>query len=330
MNIRLTAHSESWPVAGHFTISRGSHTHAEVIVVTLSQGGATGATGRGEATPSARYAESIPRSLQELEIAATALRHGATPDDLLVQLPAGATRNALDAAWWDLRCKQSGQRITELLGIAPLQPVTTAYTISIDTPGAMEAAAREQAHRPLLKIKTGGDGVVESVQAVRRGAPGSRLIVDANEAWPPEHLAELLHAMADLGVALVEQPLPAGQDGALATLRRPLPVFADESVHTSADLPALRDRYDGVNLKLDKAGGLTEALRARNRAREEGLRVMCGCMLGTSLAMAPAMIVAQGAEVVDLDAPLLLAMDRQDGIVYRDSTMQPFSAALWG
>lgn len=325
--MKLTAHAEQWPLDGLFTISRGSRTHADVIVVTLE---VDGIIGRGESTPYVRYDESLEKTLHEIEDAATALQGGLSMPELLSAMPPGATRNALDTAWWDWRCKQSGQRITDLLKLPPLQPLTTAYTLSIDTPERMELMAQANAHRPLLKIKTGRDTVIASVEAVRRGAPGCTLLVDANEAWPPEELSDLLEAMVALGVQFVEQPLPAGEDALLAKIHRPLPVIADESVHLAAEIPALRDRYDGVNLKLDKTGGLTEALQAKEVAQREGMLLMCGCMLGTSLAMAPAMVLAQGADVVDLDAPLLLAEDRTEAIVYEDSTMRPYSASLWG
>ncbi len=325
--MKLTAHSEQWPVAGRFTISRGSRTHVDVVVAKLES---DGATGFGESTPYARYGESIEKTLAELKEAADSLQQGVHIDKVLKKMSPGATRNALDAAWWDLRCKQSGKRITQLLDLPELQSITTAYTLSIDTPEKMEAVARANAHRTLLKIKTGSDAVVASVEAVRRGAPESILIVDANEAWRPEELPFLLKSMAGIGVGLVEQPLPAGQDELLAQIHRPLPVVADESVHTADDILALRDRYDGVNLKLDKTGGLTEALRAKEIALENNMLLMCGCMLGTSLAMAPAMVLAQGANVIDLDAPLLLAKDRENGIPYQNSTMLPFSASLWG
>ncbi len=325
--MNLVTSTEQWPVAGRFTISRGSRTHADVVTVRLEAGGVSG---RGESTPYARYGESPEQTLRELSSVAQRLKQGAAIGDLLAELPAGATRNALDAAWWDLRCKQSGQRITQLLRLPDLHPITTAYTLSIDTPERMEAAARANAHRPLLKVKTGSDHVRACMEAVRWGAPESALIVDANEAWREEEVAVLLEVMVSLGVKLVEQPLPAGKDALLAKIKRPLPVVADESVHTAADIPLLRDRYDGVNLKLDKTGGLTDALRARDAARETGMLLMCGCMLGTSLAMAPAMVLAQEADFVDLDAPLLLAKDRPHGIAYHGSLMHPFSPALWG
>lgn len=329
--MKITATTETWRLAQAFSISRGSRTTTEVVVATLD--GGDGHIGRGEATPLARYHESPEATLAQLDAIASRAAQGESIEALLATMPPGAARNALDCAWWDWRCKQSAQRIDHLLGWPPLRPVTTAYTLSIDTPEAMEAAARKEASRPLLKIKLGDRHVIESVEAVRRGAPESRLIVDANEAWPPgdtQGLLRYLRAMADLGVEFVEQPLPAGNDEALAQIERPLPVVADESFHTTADLPALLGKYDGINIKLDKTGGLSEALRAVAAGREANLRLMCGCMLGTSLAMAPAMVIAQRVDDVDLDAPLLLADDREQRLIFHGSTIEPFSTRLWG
>ncbi len=326
--MKLHFHTESWKLARPFIIARGSRTETRVIVATLSGPGEL--RGRGEATPLLRYGETVEESLATLREVASALEAGEELASLLASLPTGAARNALDCAYWDWRCEKAGERIDALLGWPTLAPVLSAFTISVEAPAAMEAAARQAANRPLLKVKTSGEAVVESVAAVRRGAPESRLIVDANEAWPPEQTPRLLKAMADLGVELVEQPLPAGEDHLLAQLPRPVPVFADESFHTSADVALCRERYDGVNLKLDKTGGLTEALAALEAAREAKLKVMVGCMLGTSLAMAPAMVLAQRADVVDLDAPLLLADDREGAIAYFGSQMLPFDAVLWG
>ncbi|HWL54856.1 MAG TPA: N-acetyl-D-Glu racemase DgcA [Chthoniobacteraceae bacterium] len=325
--MKITATTETWKLAQAFTISRGSRMTTEVVVVTLE---GEGHTGRGEATPLARYGESPASALEQLAAVAPRLQNGEPLEALLESMPPGAARNALDCAGWDWRCKQASRRIDQLLGWPPLRPVTTAYTLSIDTPEAMEAAARKHAARPLLKIKLGPRQVIESVEAVRRGAPASRLIVDANEAWDAENLPRYLGAMADLGVGFVEQPLPAGRDDALARIERPLPVLADEAFHTTADLPGLIGKYDGINIKLDKTGGLTEALRAVAAGREAGMRLMCGCMLGTSLAMAPAMVVAQQVDEVDLDAPLLLADDRPEGLRFHGSTIEPFSGRLWG
>ncbi len=326
--MKITATTETWRLAQAFSISRGSRTTTEVVIATLD--GGDGHIGRGEATPLARYHESPEATVAQLNAVASRAAQGEPIEALLETMPPGAARNALDCAWWDWRCKQSAQRIEQLLGWPPLRPVTTAYTLSINTPEAMEAAARKEAARPLLKIKLGDQLVIESVEAVRRGAPESRLIVDANEAWDAKTLPRYLHAMADLGVEFVEQPLPAGNDEALAQIERPLPVVADESFHTTADLPALLGKYDGINIKLDKTGGLSEALRAVAAAKEAQMRLMCGCMLGTSLAMAPAMVIAQRVNDVDLDAPLLLADDRPERLIYHGSTIEPFSARLWG
>ena len=245
-------------------------------------------------------------------------------------MPPGAARNALDAAFWDLDAKRADRRVAELAGIGVLRPVVTAYTLSLDTPENMAAAAKVQRDRPLLKLKLTGDGDVERVRAVRRAAPASRLIVDANEGWSERHLTEVMPVLAEFGVELIEQPLPAGADDALAHVPHPIPVCADESCHTRADLDRLAGKYDAVNIKLDKSGGLTEALALAAEARRRGFSVMVGCMIGTSLSMAPAMLVAQQATIVDLDAPLLLASDRAHGLRYDGSTLYPPEAALWG
>jgi len=245
-------------------------------------------------------------------------------------MPPGAARNALDAAFWDLDAKCDNRRAAAIAGLGPLRPVVTAYTLSLDTPQRMGEAAAAQRTRPLLKLKLTGDGDLERVGAVRRAAPGSRLIVDANEGWSERHLTEIMPALAEFGVELIEQPLPAGNDEALARVPHPIPVCADEACHTSADLDRLVGKYDAVNIKLDKTGGLTEALALAAAARAGGFKIMVGCMIGTSLAMAPAMLIAQGAEIVDLDAPLLLAADRVPGLRYDGSTVYPPEPALWG
>ncbi|MGA9602993.1 MAG: dipeptide epimerase, partial [Methyloceanibacter sp.] len=245
-------------------------------------------------------------------------------------LPPGAARNALDCALWDLEAKQSGKRAAELAGLPPLHPVTTAFTLSLGSPEAMAAKAREACHYPLLKLKFGGDGDKERLRAVREAVPLARLIVDANEAWQPHDVESLLAAAAAEGVELVEQPLPAGRDGLLAQIERPVPVCADESVHDSASLEALASRYDAVNIKLDKTGGLTEALRTATLARALGLKIMVGSMVATSLAIAPALLLAQEADFVDLDGPLLLARDRVPGLSYEGALVFPPEPALWG
>lgn len=324
--MKLTFWAEEWPLARPFTISRGSYTSARVIYAEWEE---EGIVGRGESAPNARYGESITTAFEALEAHRPRLERGGS--GYLATLPPGSVRNVLDCAWWDWRAKREGRRVWEHLGWPPLQPVFTAYTLSVAPPEVMEAAAREAAHRPLLKIKTGGENVVETLEAVRRGAPQSRLIVDANEAWPRETLEAWLAVCAALGVEMVEQPLPADADAALTEVEHAVPVYADEAFHTSADVPVLAGRYDGVNIKLDKTGGLSEALRALEAARAAGLGVMCGCMLGTSLAMAPGMVIAQRCGLVDLDAPLLLARDRPEGLCYNETgEIAPFEASLWG
>jgi L-alanine-DL-glutamate epimerase-like enolase superfamily enzyme len=324
---QLAGRIERWPIAGSFTISRGAKTEAVVVVAEISQGGHTG---RGECVPYARYGETPEAALAAILAAQERLRGGIDRQTLRTAMAAGAARNAVDCALLDLEAKRASRRVWELLGRPAPRPCTTAFTISLGTPEAMASATAKAAHRPLLKIKLGGAGDGARIAAVRKEAPESELIVDANEAWTPENLEQNLAACAQAGVTLVEQPLPAGQDGALATIRRPITVCADESVHDLASLEALRGRYDAVNIKLDKAGGLTEALAMADTAQAFGFEIMIGCMVATSLSMAPAMLIAQQARFVDLDGPLLLAGDRDDGLRYDGSTVYPPDAALWG
>jgi len=324
---RLEVRRDSWPLARPFIISRGSRTVAEVVVAEISAGALRG---RGESVPYGRYGETVEGVVAALAAMGEAVAGGLDRPALQAAMPPGAARNALDAALWDLEAKQTGTSVWTLAGVDEPKPVITAYTLSVDTPERMAAAAREEAHRPLLKLKLTGAGDLERVRAVRAGAPGAALIVDANEAWTLDHLRDYGPALAELGVALIEQPLPAGQDAALAALPHPVPLCADESCHTSADLAALVGRYDYVNIKLDKSGGLTEALVLLSAARAQGFKIMVGCMVGSSLAMAPAMLLAQNAEFVDLDAPLLLARDRQPGLRYEGSVVYPPKPNLWG
>jgi L-Ala-D/L-Glu epimerase len=286
--------------------------------------------GRGECVPYARYGETVEGVASAIAAMEAQIGRGLDREELQQAMPAGAARNALDCAFWDLAAKRSGAPVHELAGLPPPRPLTTAYTISLASPEAMAAAAAKAAARALLKVKLGGDGDQERIAAVRRAAPNCRLIVDANEGWAPESLMENLAACAQAGVALVEQPLPADRDDALATITRPLPVCADESLHGEASLAALVGKYDAVNIKLDKTGGLTQALAMARQAEDMGFALMVGCMVATSLAMAPAMLVAQRARVVDLDGPLLLARDRPDGLRYEGSTVHPPQPALWG
>lgn len=308
---------DTFKLAEVFTISRGSRTEAHVLTVHVKQ---DGHKGRGECVPYARYGETLDSVTAQIE---------ASFGDVTA-LPAGAARNALDCALIDLSAKFQGVRAWDLLKIPAPQPVTSAFTLSLDTPEKMRASAAKHAHRPLLKIKLGTANDMARLEAVRAGAPNAKIIIDANEGWTTDIYTDLAPHLLRLGVQLVEQPLPAGEDDMLAEIARPLPVCADESCHDRASLPALKGKYDMVNIKLDKTGGLTEALALRDAARAEGYTVMVGCMVGSSLAMAPAMLVAQGADIVDLDGPLLLAEDRTPPLHFDGSTVHPPDAALWG
>jgi L-Ala-D/L-Glu epimerase / N-acetyl-D-glutamate racemase len=325
--IDLTVRHESFPLAETFTISRGSRTQSDVVLVELRQ---DGVTGRGECLPYPRYGESVEGVIEIIESQRRALARGLDRMGLQKALPPGAARNALDCAFWDLEAKQAGCRVWELLGLAAPGPVVTAYTLSFDSAENMGEAAAKAADRPLLKLKLAGPDNVDRIAAVRAKAPRARIILDANEGWTPVIYADLAPHLAVLGVDLVEQPLPAGEDQALASMQHPVSVCADESCHDRAGLEALAGLYDFVNIKLDKTGGLTEALALKAAAEALGLRIMVGSMVATSLSMAPAHLVAQGAEVVDLDGPLLLAHDRPDGLRYEGSDVYPATAALWG
>jgi L-Ala-D/L-Glu epimerase len=325
--MELSVKIERWPLAGVFAISRGSKTEAVVVVVEVSDGPSRG---RGECVPYARYGETPEGVVAALEAMRPALQRGLDRAALQSAMPAGAARNALDCACWDLAAKQTGRRVHELAGLAAPRPLVTAYTISLASPAAMAEAAERAAARPLLKIKLGGGDDGPRIAAVRRAAPRSELIVDANEGWDEGNLAQNLAACADAGVTLIEQPLPENRDAALARIARPIPVCADESVHDRASLGTLAGKYDAINIKLDKAGGLTEAMALAAEAEQRGIAIMTGCMVATSLAMAPAMLVAQRARFVDLDGPLLLAQDRSDGLRYEGSLAYPAEPALWG
>ncbi|MEY9427542.1 L-alanine-DL-glutamate epimerase-like enolase superfamily enzyme [Bradyrhizobium ottawaense] len=322
----LAARIERFPIAGSFTISRGAKTEAVTIVAEVSR---DGLTGRGECVPYPRYGETPEATLAAIQAMQQAVADGLTRQALQAAMAPGAARNALDCALIDLEAKAAGLRAWNLLDRPVPGERTTAYTISLGTPEAMEAATAKAAHRPLLKIKLGGDGDPERIAAVRKAAPESELIVDANEAWTEANLAHNLAACDAAGVTLVEQPLPAGRDEALARIKRPL-VCADESVHDRSSLVPLRDRYDAVNIKLDKTGGLTEALAMADAAQALGFEIMIGCMVATSLSMAPAMLVTPQARFVDLDGPLLLARDRDHGLRYDDSLVYPPDVSLWG
>ena len=319
----FTVTAEAFRLAEAFVISRGSRTEAQVITVKATDGAHVG---WGECVPYARYGE----SLQSVTAQINALPAMITRAELQQAMRPGAARNAVDCALWDLEAKQAGQRVWQMLDLPAPTPCLTAFTLSLGTPDAMQAAAAKHAHRPLLKIKLGTPDDMARLEAVRRGAPKSRIIVDANEGWSADVYADLAPHLVRMGVDLVEQPMPVGQDDMLAEIARPLPVCADESCHDRASLAGLKGKYDMINIKLDKTGGLTEALALRAQALEMGFGIMVGCMVGTSLAMAPAVILAQGARVTDLDGPLLLAEDRVNALQYDAEGVHPPHRALWG
>ena len=324
--MQIDAREEVWPLKRPFRISRGSRTEALVVFVTVSDGKHLG---RGEAVPIKRYAQTTNSVLAQIE----SIKSEKHLDRRRVQelLPAGAARNALDCAFWDLEAKISGKRVWELANVPMVPKVETSFTISLDTPATMAAAAKANANAPILKLKLGGDDVdLARVEAVREAAPLARLLIDANESWSPSHYRKIVPALKGLRVELIEQPFPADADEVLETLDHPVPVCADESCHTSADLPRLTNRYEMINVKLDKAGGLTEALLLTKRARENGFKILIGCMVGTSLSMAPARLLASAADYVDLDGPLLLARDRDHGLSYHNGKMDIPSRELWG
>jgi L-Ala-D/L-Glu epimerase len=323
----LTVAVERFPIAGVFTISRGAKTEAVVVTATISDGAHIG---RGECVPYARYGESVESVCAAIEVFRSAIEAGCDRAALQAGMPAGAARNALDCALWDLDAKRLGIRAYEMAGLHRVAPATTAYTISVGTPEAMAEAAAKAAHRPVLKVKLAGVGDPERLGAVRRAAPDAELIVDANEAWAEADLETHFAACVAAGVALVEQPLPAGRDDILAWAKRPITVCADESVHDRAGLAGLRAKYDAINIKLDKTGGLTEALALADEGQRLGFALFVGCMVGTSLAMAPAMLLTPRAKFVDLDGPLLLARDRQPGLRYDGSLVYPPERDLWG
>ena len=318
--MQIKVSRDAFQLAQVFTISRGSRTQADVLTVTLD------GVGRGECVPYARYGETMDSVTEQI----TRLPDSLTRESLQNLLPAGAARNAVDCAFWDLAAKQTGCRVWDLLGLPAPLPELTAYTLSLDTPAKMEEQAKQNAKRPLLKIKLGTPDDMARLEAVRRGAPDARIIVDANEGWTAEVYAELAPHLIRLGVQMVEQPLPADADDMLAEIERPLPVCADESCHDRASLPGLRGKYDMVNIKLDKTGGLTEALALKTQALAEGYDVMVGCMVGSSLAMAPATILAQGVAFTDLDGPLLLAEDRDEPLKFDDAGVHAPASNLWG
>ncbi|MBV6657124.1 MAG: dipeptide epimerase [Devosiaceae bacterium] len=323
----LGVRHDRFAIAGGFTISRGHRTHADVVTATITDGEAIG---RGECTPYTRYGENVEGVIADIERLGEAIADGLDRVALQNLLPSGAARNALDCALWDLEAKASGQPVASLAGLPNPTALTTAFTLSVGDPEAMAKAAWENRHRPLLKVKLAGDGDLERMEAVCGHAGSARVIVDANEAWQPENLWDWLERAASLGLALVEQPLPASDDAILSAHPRPVPVCADESAHDRTSLTVLKGRYDYVNIKLDKAGGLTEGIAMLSAARDQGFGVFVGCMMGSSLAMAPAFLLATQADYVDLDAPLLLSEDRDPRLAFNGSTIEPPSPELWG
>jgi len=324
--LRIEAKEEIWPLKEPFRISRGSRTEAQVVVVTVTDGQCVG---RGEGVPIARYNQTTASVIAQIE----SVRNVSNLDRQRVQhlLPAGAARNALDCSLWDFEAKRSGKRVWELASIPIVDQVETSFTISLGSPETMAAAARTASGLPILKLKLGGDDLdIARVEAVRTIAPSERLLIDANESWSPEHYRKILPALKGLGIELIEQPFPADADEVLETLDHSVPVCADESCHIAADLSRLKNRYEAVNVKLDKTGGLTEALSLCKRAYESGFKLLLGCMVCTSLSIAPARLLASAAEWVDLDGPLLLTRDREHGLVYRNGRISAPSPALWG
>ncbi len=317
---------ERFPLTRPFTISRSSVTELELVTATITEGGHAG---RGECRPYPRYGETTEGVVEEIRAQAALIEAGEGRGALLRAMPAGAARNALDCALWDLEAKLAGRPVHDLLGLPAPEPVLVTYTIGLDSPAAMAAEAKA-VNRPLLKLKLGGSDDLERVRAVRAAVPDTRLIVDANEAWSQEMVVAWSPELADLGIELIEQPLHAERDRALEGLARPVPLCADESGHGVDDLDALAPLYDFINIKLDKTGGLTAALALADAAEARGFGLMLGCMMATSLAMAPAFLLAGRARFVDLDAPLLLARDRDPAITYEGAMMQPPPRALWG
>ena len=324
---KLSVSIEYFPLAAPFAISRGAKLEAAVVVAKISD---EGVTGRGECVPYARYRESPASVIGAIEQVRPAIEQGANREQLQILTPAGAARNAMDCALWDFEAKRLGIRAYEIAGLHRLAPATTAFTISVNSPEIMAAAATAARDRPVLKIKLAGDGDEERLAAVREAAPHAELIVDANEGWREDQLETLLQACVKTGVVLIEQPLPAGRDAALADIRHPIPICADESVHDRTGLSALRDRYDAINIKLDKTGGLTEALALARAAQAEGFAIMIGSMVGSSLGAAPAMLLSPFAQWIDLDGPLWLKRDREPALRFDGSTISPPEPGRWG
>ncbi|WP_018688172.1 N-acetyl-D-Glu racemase DgcA [Ahrensia kielensis] len=323
--LKIKIEKQSYPIRGEFRISRGAKTQAEVILCQIEQ---DGLIGNGECVPYSRYGENMDSVFDQI----SAIKHGDMNqvETQVARLKPGAARNALDCAIWDWKAKSIGKPVADQICAITPRPVETAFTLSLDTPDRMADAARAASHRAVIKIKLGGDNDIACMHAVTANAPSSRIIIDANEAWTSDIFAKMMREASRLKIALIEQPLPVDDDDILLDIPHPVPICADESIHTCEELGNLRGKYDFVNIKLDKTGGLTEALKLRDKARELGFGIMVGCMVGSSLAMAPAVLLAQDAEFVDLDGPLLLAKDRSPALHYFGSTVSPPTPSLWG
>ena len=321
--MKIDVSQDSFPLKSAFRISRGSKTTADVVTVKLTR---NGVQGWGECVPYPRYGETVESVTEQLQSVPPHI----TRADLIETLPAGAARNALDCAIWDVKAKETNRRVWQLANLPKPKPVQTAFTLSLGTVENMTRAATQNAHRPFLKLKVGTPDDLDRLVAVRNAAPDAKLVIDANEGWTIDDYQLLIDHLVDMNIALIEQPFPAGQDACLSNLDRPIPICADESVHTSEDLPALVGKYDCLNIKLDKSGGLTTAIDLKAKAQAMGFDIMVGCMVGTSLAMAPALLLAADATLVDLDGPLLLAKDRDTQISYDARGMHPAPAELWG
>jgi L-alanine-DL-glutamate epimerase-like enolase superfamily enzyme len=323
----LKIKSESFPVKGSFNIARSSIKEVNVITVTIER---NGVSGRGECRPYPRYNESVESVTAQIESIRSRIEHGLSRHDLLSILPAGAARNAVDCAFWDFESKKLEQPVWELAGLAQPKPLSVTYTISVSDPETMAKQALENSKAATLKVKLSGEGDLERIQAIRKAVPHLPLIIDANESWSIEDYQKFIPEFQKLNVTLIEQPFASDNDEALKTLARPIPIFADESFHDRHSFKKIEGKYDGINIKLDKTGGLTEAIEVLNEARHLGYKIMIGCMVSSSLAMAPAQLISGNVDVVDLDGALLLEKDREHGIVYQDYVMQPFSKELWG
>jgi L-alanine-DL-glutamate epimerase-like enolase superfamily enzyme len=322
-SMKIDVSQDSFPLKSAFRISRGSKTTADVVTIKLTR---NGVQGWGECVPYPRYGETVESVTEQLQSVPPHI----TRADLIETLPAGAARNALDCAIWDVKAKETNRRVWQLANLPKPKPVQTAFTLSLGTVENMTRAATQNAHRPILKLKVGTPDDLDRLVAVRNAAPDAKLVIDANEGWTIDDYQLLIDHLVDMNIALIEQPFPAGQDACLSNLDRPIPICADESVHTSEDLPALVGKYDCLNIKLDKSGGLTTAIDLKAKAQAMGFDIMVGCMVGTSLAMAPALLLASDATLVDLDGPLLLTKDRDTPISYDARGMHPAPAELWG